>query len=191
MSHNVLHSPVLWVILGCEIGFWALVIGGLSVRYMLRRRRPSTVILALVPVVDVVLLIAVAVDLSHGAEVTIVHRLAGIYLGETAAFGHSIVAWTDARFAHWFAGAKAPPRPPRSGPAAFRHELLAFGQWLIAAAIATGAILVLSVTVASAQQADDLRGIFPMLGVVTVIWLLTGPVWTLFDARDDADARHR
>ncbi len=61
-----------------------------------------------------------------------------------------------------------------------RHELVLFGQWLIAAAIAAGAVLLLSVTVADDQQAAELRGTFGILGVVTVIWLVTGPVWQLF-----------
>ncbi len=191
MTDEVLRSPVLWVIVGCEIGFWVLVCAGLSIRYILRRRRASTVVLALVPLVDLFLLAAVAVDLSHGTEVTTVHRLAGIYLGVTVAFGHSIITWADARFAHWFAGAPAPARPPRGGAAAMRHELVLFGLWLIAAAIAAGAVLLLSVTVADDQQAADLRGTFGILGVVTVIWLLTGPVWQLFSTADDRDRAKR
>lgn len=185
MSHDALQSPVLWVIVGCEVGFWVLVIGGLAVRYLLHRRRLSTVILTLVPAVDLALLIAVAVDLSHGSGVTNVHRIAGIYLGVTVAFGHSLVSWADGRFAYWFGAAKKPARKLQSGPVALRREMVQFGQWLIAAAVAAGMTLVLSVTVADDEQAPALRGIFPMLGVITVIWLVTGPVWALFGARND------
>lgn len=182
-------SPVLWVIIACEIGFWVLVIGGLAVRYLLRRPGLSRTILLLVPVVDIILLIAVALDLQRGAEVTTIHRIAGVYLGVTVAFGHSLIAWTDARFAHWFAGGPKPAKPPKSGAAGLRYELRAFGLWLIAAAVSAAAILLLSWTVADDAQAAALRGIFPLLGVVTVIWLVTGPVWVLFSASDRDGSR--
>ncbi|HEY9313461.1 hypothetical protein [Williamsia sp.] len=179
-----MNSPITAVIIGCEIGFWVLVCGGLAVRYLLNARRASVVILALVPVLDLVLLAAVAYDIHRGADVDLVHRVAGIYLGVTVAFGHSMVSWADVRFAHWFADGPPPPRPPKKGPAGLRRELIAFGQWLAAAGVAVLAILVLSTTVGDADQDAALAGIFPMLGTITVIWLLTGPVWALFDRRE-------
>lgn len=185
MDNELLHSPVLWVIIGCEIGFWALVLSGLCVRYLVRRRRLSSALLLGVPLVDVILVAAVALDLARGAEVTTVHRLAGVYLGLTVAFGHSIIAWADAHFAYRFAGGPRPPRPPKTGPAAFRHEVRSFARWLLAAAVTSVTVLALSVTVADDQQAADLRGVFGMLGIVTVIWLVTGPVWSSVSAGDD------
>ncbi|WP_267625634.1 hypothetical protein [Gordonia sputi] len=185
MSSELLNSPVTWIILGCEVGFWAVLISGLSVRYLLRRPRASSLVLLLVPLVDLILLIAVAVDLAHGSEVTTVHRIAGVYLGVTVAFGHSVIRWADARFAHRFAGGPAPAKRPRRGPVALRNEVADFGRWLVAAAVAAGAAMLLSVTVANPDQANALRGIFPQLGVITVIWLLTGPVWAMFSASDD------
>lgn len=178
---GTMNSPILAMILGCEIGFWALVFGGLAIRHLLHRRRASSVVLALVPVLDVALLVAVGLDLHRGGEVELVHRLAGIYLGATVAFGHSTIKWTDVRFAHWFAGGPAPVRPPKKGSAAFRRELVLFGQWLCAAAISGIAVVGLALTVADSEQDSALYGVFPTLGVITVIWLLTGPVWALFD----------
>ncbi|WLP92757.1 hypothetical protein [Gordonia sp. NB41Y] len=185
MNTELTASPVLWAIVGCEIGFWVLLLAGLSARYLLHRRRLSTALLVAVPAVDIALVVAVVLDLAGGAQVTSVHRLAGIYLGVTVAFGNSVIGWADARFAHRFAGAPAPSKPPRGGRAALRSEWIAFGRWLLAAAICAAVILGLSVTVADAEQAAALRQTFGILGVVTVIWLLTGPVWELFGARDD------
>ena len=185
LGGELFASPVVWVILGCEIGFWVLVAAGLAARYVLHLRKVSSAILLAVPLVDLVLLAAVALDISRGAEVATAHRLAGIYLGVTVVFGHTTIKWADARFAYWFGGAQRPPRLPKSGPVALRNELVWFGQWLLAAGIAAGVVMVFSVTVADEQQARDLRGIFGMLGVVTVIWLLTGPVWAMFGAKDD------
>ena len=51
------------VIVGCEVGFWVLVGAGLGCRYLLRRRRESSVLLAAVPVLDLVLLAATMADL--------------------------------------------------------------------------------------------------------------------------------
>lgn len=176
-----MNSPILFVILGCEVGFWVLVFGGLALRYLLHRRQASSIVLALVPVLDVALLVAVGMDLHRGNEVELVHRLAGIYLGVTVAFGHSVISWADVRFAHWFADGPPPPRQPKKGPIAFRREVIQFGQWLCAAAISGVVVVGLAVTVADSEQASSLYGVFPTLGVITVIWLLTGPVWALFD----------
>lgn len=176
-----MNSPILAVIISCEIGFWVLVFGGLSLRYLLRLHRISMIVLASVPVLDVLLLAAVAFDIRQGGAVEAVHRFAGIYLGVTVAFGHSAIRWADVRFAHRFADGPPPPRHPKKGPVAFRRQLVMFGQWLCAAGISAVAVIGLSLTVADDAQASALYGVFPTLGVITAIWLLTGPVWALFD----------
>ncbi|UGT55461.1 hypothetical protein [Nocardia asteroides] len=172
-----LNNPVLLTIAVCEVGFWALVVGGLLLRYVARLRRAGMVALALVPVLDVVLVVAVAVDLHRGGEVGFAHRLAGIYLGGTVMFGHRMIQWLDERFAHRFAGGPAPVPIPKYGPERTRKEWADFLRWLGAAAIAGALTLVLSYTVADAEQREQLSGVFGTLGVITVIWLLTGPVW--------------
>ncbi|GEM32801.1 hypothetical protein NN3_38080 [Nocardia neocaledoniensis NBRC 108232] len=172
-----LNNPVLLTIAACEVGFWVLVVGGLLLRYVARLPRAGMVTLALVPVLDVVLVVAVAIDLHGGGEVGFAHRLAGIYLGCTVMFGHRMIQWLDERFAHRFAGGPAPARVPKYGPERTRTEWADFLRWLGAAAIAGALTLVLSYTVADAEQREQLSGVFGTLGVITVIWLLTGPVW--------------
>ncbi|MFD3701858.1 hypothetical protein ACFWUP_01800 [Nocardia sp. NPDC058658] len=172
-----LRNPVLLTIAACEVGFWVLVIGGLLLRYVIRLPRASTVTLALVPVLDVVLVVAVAIDLHRGGEVTFAHRVAGIYLGCTVMFGGRMIRWADERFAHRFAAGPAPVKVPKHGPERTRKEWADFARWLGAAAIAGALTLVLSYTVADATQREQLMGVFGSLGVITVIWLLTGPVW--------------
>lgn len=176
-----MDSPVLFVIIGCEIGFWLIVAAGLAVRYALRARRASTLILRLVPIVDLILLGAVALDLHSGAPVEQVHRIAGVYLGVTVAFGHSMIQWADVRCAHWFAGGPPPPPRPKKGQEAFRIEVVSFGRWLIAAAVTAVCTLLLAATVADGAQTGDLFSVFPMIGIITVIWLVTGPVWAALD----------
>ncbi|UYP18613.1 hypothetical protein OED52_18510 [Rhodococcus sp. Z13] len=174
-----MFSHIAAFIVGCEIAFWVVLAAGLACRYLLRLQKAGGVLLALIPLIDLVLLAAVAVDLHRGAEVGWVHRVAGIYLGVSIAFGPSVVRWADRRFAYHFAGGEKPAPAPKEGPEAFRRECVDFGRWLLAAGISAAAVLGLGVTVANSEQASALYGIFPTLGVITVIWLLTGPVWVL------------
>ena len=60
-----MNNPILLTIAICEVGFWVLVIGGLCLRYVARMRRASTIVLALLPVLDLVLVAAVALDLHY------------------------------------------------------------------------------------------------------------------------------
>ncbi|MFI9504667.1 hypothetical protein [Nocardia sp. NPDC052566] len=165
------------IILICEAAFWLVAGSGLLLRYVARLRQASSVVLAMVPLIDVALVIAVAIDVYQGAEVTGVHRLAGIYLGWTVVFGKSTVAWLDGWFAYRFAGAPRPEKRPKHGPEAVRAETKSFVKWLGAAAIALAVCFGLSVTVADAQQAEALRGVVQPLALITVIWFLTGPAW--------------
>jgi hypothetical protein len=59
---------IVAVIVACEIGFWVVLAAGLVSRYVLRRRRLSTALLAAVPLVDLVLLVVSVLDLRGGAE---------------------------------------------------------------------------------------------------------------------------
>ncbi|KMJ51177.1 hypothetical protein [Rhodococcoides fascians] len=174
-----MDNPILLTIAVCEVGFWVLVLGGLCLRYLARMRRASTVVLALLPVLDLVLVAAVAVDLHRGGEVEFAHRLAGIYLGWTLVFAHSTVAWLDVRFAHRFAGGPAPSTPPKTGPQAYRNEIRRFAKWLCAAAIALAITYVLAATVADSEQAAALKTVVQPLGVITFFWFVTGPLWVV------------
>ncbi|SNT43132.1 hypothetical protein SAMN05421642_11920 [Rhodococcoides kyotonense] len=170
-------NPVLITIAVCEVGFWVIVLGGLALRYLARLRRTSTFVLALLPVLDIVLIVAVALDLHRGGEVGFAHRLAGIYLGWTIMFAHSTVTWLDVRFAHRFAGGPAPIKPPKQGPAAYSREIRSFVKWLGAAAIALVITFGLAATVADDEQAAALKDVVQPIGIITAIWFVTAPLW--------------
>ena len=172
------------VIVGCEIGFWVLLGAGLVARYPLRRRRLGAALLVCVPLVDLVLLVATAVDLRGGATADFSHGLAAAYLGFSVAFGHSMVRWADQRFAHRFAGGPPPVRPPRYGWERTRHEWREWGKallaWAIACTLLGGAIL----WVGDAERTRELVGWIQKLTVAVVIWLVAFPVWeTIFPRR--------
>jgi hypothetical protein len=58
---------LITLIIGCEAAFWAALLLGLTVRYALRSRRAGGAILACVPLIDVVLLVATILHLRGGA----------------------------------------------------------------------------------------------------------------------------
>ena len=60
------ENPTAAVIVGCEIGLWVLLGLGMVLRYLVGLRRTSTVVLAGIPTLDAVLVIATAIDL-HAA----------------------------------------------------------------------------------------------------------------------------
>jgi hypothetical protein len=103
------------IIVACEVAFWAVLGAGLVARYLLDRRRLGAILLACVPLVDLVLLVASVIDLAGGATADFKHGLAAAYIGFSVAFGHSAIRWADQRFAHRFAGGPPPWRPPRGG----------------------------------------------------------------------------
>jgi hypothetical protein len=141
-----------------EIGFWALVLGGLTARYALHRRRLSTVMLAAVPAVDVLLLTVTAIDLATGGEAGWSHGLAAVYLGFSVVLGPPLIRALDRRFAG------APPIPTNE-----------WTLWLRAVlACAVSAVLLAALMLIGNTTA--LAGWFGQLGAIIVIWLLAGPL---------------
>ena len=115
------------LIVAAEIAFWLILLSGLAARYVLDRRRLGMALLIATPLVDLALLAATTIDLRRGGEAALPHALAAVYIGVSVAWGKRIVAWTDARFAHRFAGGPAPESPPRTGP---RHAARERREWL-------------------------------------------------------------
>ena len=174
-----------------------LLFGGLVARYLLRRRRLSTVLLAGVPVVDLVLVVLTFTDLARGTEPAGVHALAAVYLGASVAFGPYIVRWADGWFVYRYAGGPKPQKVPRSGSARLRHEWQDFTRALIAWAIAVPFLLVMQLVSGwyvpqTAQELADggfLWASMAGLSVVLVLWFVTGPAYAVvFLRREPAGA---
>lgn len=180
-------SPLIWAILGAEAAFWILLFGGLAVRYLLRQRLVSTIMLIGVPIVDLVLLLLTAIDLAGGEEPNFTHLLATIYLGFTIAFGHALITKADAWFSHRFAGGPPPVKKPKSGPVYVRAAWLEWRRVLLAVAIAIGGLLAIQAMVgwsvpASFEQANDdvIWSMVLRLLMITGIWLVAGPLYATF-----------
>jgi hypothetical protein len=171
------ENPIAAVIVACEVGLWVLLGLGMVLRYVARLRRTSTAVLAGIPLLDVVLVIATAFDLHRGADVGLVHVLAGFYLGSSVAFGPAIVRWADVRFAHRFAGGPAPLKAPKHGPARVAHLMREWYRVLGTVAIASAVLVVLILFFAAPE---DQAGLWWWVGrawAVVGLWFVFGPLW--------------
>lgn len=180
-------NPIAAVIVACEFGLWILLGVGLAARYLLRLRRISTVLLAAIPLLDVVLVVAVLLDLHRGAPASTVHGLAGVYLGFSVAFGPALVRWADAHVAHRFAGGPRPVRPAKGSAEKYRAVWQEWFRVVTAAAIASVTLFGLVVTVAGPEQEDTLYGWIGRVWLIVGIWFLAGPAFEDRPRRERAE----
>lgn len=129
------------VIAACEIGFWVLLAAGLMTRYLLRQPKAGLVLLAGVPLVDVVMLVASVLDIHRGAEPSFKHSLAAIFIGVSVGFGHQTLKWADQWAAHYMGGAPRPVKPPKKGPERARRERAGWYRHLLAYVVGVGIML--------------------------------------------------
>ena len=174
----MLSSMILFLIVGCEMAFWLFLISGLSARYIFGKQKLSTVLLYLVPWIDVVLLIAVVVDLRSGTVATFAHGLAAAYIGFTVAFGKATLNWADRVFAHRFSGGPEPEKPPSHGPELLKYEMRWFGRCLLAVSttIVLSYVAIVLVNDPARTEAFELWMKMPLISAA--LWLVFGPIWS-------------
>jgi hypothetical protein len=173
------------VIAACEIGFWVLLAAGLATRYLLRLPKVGMVLLAGVPLVDVVMLVASVIDIQRGGEPSFKHSLAAIFIGVSVGFGHQTLKWADKWAAHYLAGAPRPVKPPKGGRERARRERAGWFRHLLAYAVGTGIMLGLGVL--SGQGYDALLGPAWTWTIVLVIDAIVSFSYSF----DGADAREK
>lgn len=171
---------IVALIVACEVAFWVLLAVGLALRYLARKPRAGAAVLLCEPLLEVVLLIVTAIDLRNGAEPSIKHGLAAVYIGFTATHGHYLVKRADGYAAHWLGRGPKPAKPPRYGMARAVHEwkmgLRAIGGAAIAAALLQIAVWY----VGSPEQTESLRAWQAKMGLVSAVsavWALSYTVW--------------
>lgn len=81
------------IIVACEIGFWLFIIAGLVTRYIFNQKKIGLILLAMIPVVDLVLLVATSIDVYRGTEITLAHSIAPIYLALSLVYGKAMIRW--------------------------------------------------------------------------------------------------
>jgi hypothetical protein len=182
---------VIAAILAAEAAFWLVLVSGLLLRYVARAPRASTLVLASLPLVDLVLLALVAIDVAGGGEPTRAHAFAAMYLGFTVAFGRSVIAWADGWFRHRFAGGPRPAKPAKGSTAEVRAIWREWSRVVLGAAIAALCLLgMIALEGWHLPDWDDPTAIHPywaaihMLAIVVVVWFLAGPAFAGSGARD-------
>ncbi|MFI0729837.1 hypothetical protein ACH4S9_12495 [Streptomyces sp. NPDC021225] len=173
------RAVIVGLIVASEVGFWVMLLAGLCVRYVLRKPRVGAALLACVPLLDVVLLVATVVDLRRGAEPSTAHGLAAVYLGFSVAYGHYMINWADGRFAHRFAGGPPPVKPPKYGAARVRHEWRLWRMTLIAVAIAVTVLQVCVWLIGDGDRSEPMVGWQRQMGMIAGIHLLVAICYTV------------
>jgi hypothetical protein len=184
---------IITLIVICEVGFWVLLAAGLGARYLLKKPRLGLALLLCEPLLEVVLLVATAVDLRNGADPSWKHGLAALYIGYTVGHGHRTVKWLDARAAHRFAGAPAPVGPPRHGAARAAHEARIWLGTVIGAAVASGLLWLAILYVGDASRSGSLQawmlqawkiaGIHGLIALSYAVWPRRAPAGELPEDR--------
>ncbi|MDX3239184.1 hypothetical protein PV392_26565 [Streptomyces sp. ME03-5709C] len=177
---------VVTLIVGCEIAFWVLLGTGLAVRYLLRRPRAGAVLLACVPLADLVLLAAAAADLREGGTAGARHGLAAAYVGFSAGYGHFVVRRADARFAHRFAGGPMPSPVPKYGRARAVHEWRLLGRTTVSAAVAAALLQLAVLFVADAGRTTALREWQLRMAAAAAVHAVVAASYTLWPKREPA-----
>ncbi|MFD0257697.1 hypothetical protein ACFXKJ_01720 [Kitasatospora indigofera] len=174
---------IVTVVPAGEAGFWVVLALGLAARYLLRWRRTGAALLLSLPLVDLLVLGATVLDLRHGAAARASHGLAAAYVGFTAAYGHSLVVWADARFAHRFAGGPKPPAAPKYGRARAAHEWRIFRRTLLAAGLTVALVSLMVLLVDDPARTGALTAWYPRTAWVTGISLVVAASYTVFPKR--------
>lgn len=172
---------LLWLIIGCEIGFWIFLFSGLLIRYLLHSPKLGKAVLLCVPLLDLILLCATALDLHNGATAEFAHGLAAVYLGFTVVYGGSVIKWLDQHVAYRFAAGKKPDQPPARGWEYTLHEWKQWGKGVLSGAIAAALLATAIAYVNQPERTLALNEWFATIFWVLAVWLVVWPVWyTLF-----------
>jgi hypothetical protein len=174
-------------IIVCEVGFWVVLLLGLSARYLVRQRRLGAILLLCVPLIDLILLAIIVLDLRGGATAHWSHGLGAIYLAVSVVYGHRMVSWADRWFAYRFDGTPRPEKVRRYGMARAAYEWKESGILVLAVGIGAAVLLGCIVLVDDPVRTDALSAWFGRLGVVSVAALIWAVTYTVFPAKAPAE----
>ena len=170
---------LLMIIIGCEIGFWIVLLAGLAARYLLARKALSTVLLVSVPFIDLILLAATVIDLGRGSTASFAHGLAAAYIGFSVAFGSVTIGWMDTWFAHRFAGGEAPAPAPSHGWALVRYEMVWWLRCVLAVAVTMTLVFAAIHFIDDPARTEELEAWLVLSVFTVVLWFVFGPLWVL------------
>ena len=146
-------------IIAAEILFWAFLVGGLLVRYGLRRRRLGGVLISGAAATTAALLVIAGIDLANGGEAGTAHVLAAVAVAYAVVYGRRHLAKADA-WVRRRLGEPSPPPAPREGERAgwLRHACM----WVVGVALMGAGVLL-------AGGLDDGRALAAAAGIWTAV----------------------
>lgn len=162
---------IAWAIIACEIMFWVVIITGLMVRYLCKRKKLGLFFLALTPVLDIILLIIAGSDLANGAAATLAHAIAAIYISVSVVFGKSMIRWADEHF-RYYVTKQGPPPLKFYGLDHARHYFKSWLKHLFAFLLGAGILYGLILWINDPARTEALLNILRIWSVVVVIDLL-------------------
>lgn len=178
---------LLWLIMGCEIGFWIVLFLGLFIRYILKHPKTGKAILLCVPLLDLILLFATAIDLHNGAVAEFAHGLAAVYLGFTVVYGAGVIKWLDQYAAYQFASGKKIDEASTYGRS---HAIYEWQQWLKGVGVGAIAGILLLCAIKFVDQSEKTQSLYEWFYYIfwfLAIWFVCWPMWyTLFPKKIEA-----
>jgi hypothetical protein len=168
-----------WLIVCCEIAFWAVLAAALTLRYLFQRRSASRFLLLLLPVVDLVLLAVTALDLRAGTPATVAHGLAVVYLGFTVTFGPLVIRRADAWFAWRYANGPRPRGFATAGWPAVVDDLKLWVRAVLAWVVTLVLLRALVTFVGDDAVTRALQLWYRIAFGSLVVWFVLGPLWSL------------
>lgn len=158
-------NSIAWMIVGCEIMFWIVIILGLVTRYVLNLNKLGIFLLAFTPLIDLALLITAGIDLYHGATATVAHAIAAVYIGVSIGFGKSMVKWADERFLYYVK--KDGIKPGRLyGLDYAKHYLKGFGKHVVSFLIGAGLLVLVIFLIHNSSQTQALLDVLRIWAIV-------------------------
>lgn len=169
---------ILAGIIASEVGFWVVLLAGLTLRYLVRKQKASTIVLLGVPALDLVLLSLITWDmLINNAVAEFTHGLGAIYLSFTVVFGPQIIRKADAWFSYRFASGPKPHRPEDNTWEKVKYEWSQWARMLLCTALACLLLGAMILIVDDVARTEELTAWFGRLGLVTAVWLIGWPIW--------------
>lgn len=162
---------IAWIIVACEIAFWIFIIAGLVTRYIYNKKKAGLFLLAMTPIVDLFLLVFTSFDIYRGAEITLAHGIAPIYLAISIVFGKSMIQWADERFLYYIK--RVGPKPiKRIGMDFAKHNMKGALKHILAYIVGGVLILLMIFYIGDLDKTEILWRILGIWGVVLVIDIL-------------------
>ncbi len=179
-----------WMIVACEIGFWIFLLAGLFVRYILGAKKLGVGLMLFTPIIDLILIIATVLDIQRGAEVTVFHGLAAIYIGITVAYGHSMIKWADERFAYRFAGGPKPAKLEKFGTEHAKRERAGWLRHFIAYVIGNLILAGMILFIGDSSETSALFNLSKTWTTVLVIDFAISFSYTLWPRKEPKNSKH-